>query len=874
MNGHVVFGLLLLLFLAREVDVMAQTAKASMQLQALPGRTVFLRKEKDAVLRVGLRNETQAPVPNVTVSATGVAIKTEKALPWIRPGETAALEIPLPTTKLRPDAYEISVRAQAAGRQPVEQTLTYRVVNRPLPQRMPVLLWGGLPPGGLEQLKDLGFTRVFGVSVPFKPIWDAGRPLPPDREDAAVRKTWELLDEALALGMELGANISPTTILEAEDRFVRVSRDGKLQTSGKRRNVVGWHPEVIAYCRSVGETLRLRYGHHPAFTFANLNTEIRDHANVSFHPIEAEAYKRWSGQDIPAEVSGKWGVKYSNLKDFPAHRVIPDDHPILKYYTWYWKWGDGWVGLHNALHAGLKKELSRPFTTWHDPALRVASVYGSGGDLDMIGQWTYTNPDPFRVGITADELICMARGAGHPQQVFPMMQLFWYRSQTAPAPEEPEKRPANVGKLPGAWDDHDPEAQYITISPHAFREAFWTILSRPVDMLGYHGWQSLLPSDGTHAYKYTNPDTQHELKRLHRGVVEPLGATLQQIPDRPHDVAFLESFSSQMFAGRGNWGWGHGLQGARYRALLYAHLEPEVIYEETVREQGLDRYKVLFLLDCDVLPQSVYEKVVAFQKRGGRVIGDRNLCPAIRADITLPEIELAPEDNERDKAQVLQAAADLREALKNKYKNFADSDDPEILLHTREKSGVHYLFAVSDKRKYGDYVGKYRRMMEDGLPNRGAIRVARATQHVYDLVNGGQAPFQSRGGQTTIDVEFEPCGGRLFVLTDQEIGSLAVTGPESARLGGTLSLECQLLDTQRKPMQGVWPLKIEITDPQGRPAEGSGWYGAENGTQTITLDLAENDRAGVWKVRVRDFVTGSVEEKAIQVVSSLGGASQ
>ena len=75
-------------------------------------------------------------------------------------------------------------------------------------------------------------------------------------------------------------------------------------------------------------------------------------------------------------------------------------------------------------------------------------------------------------------------------------------------------------------------------------------------------------------------------------------------------------------------------------------------------------------------------------------------------------------------------------------------------------------------------------------------------------------------------------------------------------------------------MLGVWPLKIEITDPQGRPAEGSGWYGAENGTQTITLDLAENDLAGVWTVRVRDSVAGSVQEKTIRVVPSPGGASQ
>ena len=73
----------------------------------------------------------------------------------------------------------------------------------------------------------------------------------------------------------------------------------------------------------------------------------------------------------------------------------------------------------------------------------------------------------------------------------------------------------------------------------------------------YHGWSSLVPTDGTHAYKYTQPDLKTEFRRLHRDVLRPLGPALLQLPDRESDVAYLNSFTSQMFARRGSYGYSH-----------------------------------------------------------------------------------------------------------------------------------------------------------------------------------------------------------------------------------------------------------------------------------------------------------------------------
>jgi uncharacterized protein YfaS (alpha-2-macroglobulin family) len=74
-----------------------------------------------------------------------------------------------------------------------------------------------------------------------------------------------------------------------------------------------------------------------------------------------------------------------------------------------------------------------------------------------------------------------------------------------------------------------------------------------------------------------------------------------------------------------------------------------------------------------------------------------------------------------------------------------------------------------------------------------------------------------------------------------------------------------LLDASGKPMRGVWPLQIEILDPQNRAAEYSGWYGAKNGEESVSVPLAQNDAKGAWTIRVRDGASGTVAQKTVRI---------
>ncbi len=67
------------------------------------------------------------------------------------------------------------------------------------------------------------------------------------------------------------------------------------------------------------------------------------------------------------------------------------------------------------------------------------------------------------------------------------------------------------------------------------------------------------------------------------------------------------------------------------------------------------------------------------------------------------------------------------------------------------------------------------------------------------------------------------------------------------------------------PLAAVLPLQLDITDPQGRPAEFSGAYAAIDGRLTVQLDLAPNDLPGLWTVRATEGASGLTAEATVNV---------
>jgi len=820
----------------------------------LSERWVFVRREKGVTLRLRLDNLQREPLSGARLSlaVSGYGERTFD-VPTLEPGASHVVEYPLDTS-LRPDDYRLEVTYTIPGDQPYVGSVTFPVsiVARPTPNRMPVLMWGI---GGTHveeeaaRLKALGFTHCLGLSTDYQRVWDAGKPVAPGDEDD-IKANKHALNVALHEGIAICTSLSPGSWARKLDKYLRIKRDGKPY-DGHYRDVCGLFPEIEKFCYNVGASVAQTYHAFPALQCALIHTEVRDAAQPCFHDHDRAAFREFAGFDLPAQVGMKWGMPYQSLPGFPPDRVIPDDHPLYVYYKWYWKKGDGWPGLNTDVVKGLKTAMPPGFWTFHDPAVRVASVYGSGGKVDVLSQWTYSYPDPIRIATATDELLAMAAGADPPQQVMKMTQIIWYRSQTAPAPEEGQKAP----KYQARWEREQPDAPFITIAPMHLREAFWTKIARPIRGIMYHGWQSLVPTEGVYGYRYTNPETKEELRRLTHTVVQPLGPTLLQVPGVRSDVAYLESFAAEMFARRGTYGWGHTWLGDGYLIMQWAHLQPEIVYDETVVERGLDQYKVLVMFDCDVLTRSVVEKVKAFQARGGIVIGDERLCPAIKPDILVQSYERTKKAQE-DKKALQERAAELARKLAGRYERYVDCSNPDVVVYRRRYADTDYVFAINDAREYGKYVGHHGLVMEQGLPSEATVTLARPAGVVYDLVEHQRLPAVAEGGKLKLRLDLGPCDGRLLMVTDRAVADVKLTAPHGARRGDQVTLKVEVVDEAGKPLSAVVPLQVEIRDPEGRPAEFSGYYGAAGGRASLTLDLAPNDVAGVWEIRARELASG------------------
>ena len=842
-------------------------------------RTVFVRMEDADPVRFAVTNRLREPLEGATVRVTlDSSPMLEEALPAIAAGESAEVAVPLDTS-LRPADYSIAATVDIPGDVPFTSTERFDVtiVPRETPNRMPVVMWGGA--GGEEQrdwLQRIGFTHLIGLGCNFQAVWDANGPTAPGTPEQ-IASNRESLDDLLRRGMRVVSGLSPGRWARGQEEYQRINRQGEPYD---HTDVCARFERIPQFVHDVGASMAQTYGDHPGFQTALIHTEVRGGAHTCFHEHDREAFRAFAGYDIPDEVQDIRGVYYEQIDDFPTNRVIPDDYPLYVYYRWIWSEGDGWNNLHTQLHEGLKEGTGEDFWTFHDPAVRTAKAYGQGGDVDYLSQWTYSYPDPIRIGLATEELLQMVQGANRPdQQVMKMTQIIWYRSQTAPEPgeeatqqtgefQDQDVRPQGTGTVDASgrylarWERELPGARFVTIAPMHMREAFWCKIARPIKGIMYHGIGSLLPNITGGSYQYTHPQTKYELERLCETVVEPLGPTLVQVPGRQADVAFLESFASEMFARKGTYGWNGGWAGEMWLICNYVGLQAEVVFDETIQQNGLDAYKVLVMPDCDIITESMVAAIEAFQARGGIVISDENLCPAVTPDI-LVQTHSRPKEADAGRALNVEKALQIREQLDAHYARYADTSNPDVVPYVRSYGSTDYLFALNDKREFGLYVGQHKLAMEDGLPSDATLTIAR-DGYVYDLV-GHRQVGAGADGATSIDWSFGPCEGRVFMVTERPITSVRLTAPQQAAPGDSITIAAEVLADNGEGMDAIVPVHVQVLDPSGEEAEFSGFYGAKDGGVELTVDLAINDAPGLWRIHVQELASGQVADAYVRV---------
>ena len=796
------------------------------------GRTAFARNEKDAVLKIRVKAQG-GDLSDLKLRASIGGIPCgECSAALLKSGDSAVLELPM-ETRLSKGEYKAELTLNAGG---LDKPATFGqkiFIGPELHDSMPVLIWGYWPIDH-KVFQDLGFTHA----------------------QSNYWRKQDYTDRMMFDGFRGMHHIHLGTL--KGEKVLRIQRNGKPYADKNAMNAADPANRKDLYDFTYQEAQK-KLSEAPAVEGALINSERRDHTALSFDKASKEAFQQFAGYPIPQEVNEKTGVDYRFLKKFPASRVIPDDDPILTYYKWFWKDGDGWNGLNDTMAQAYRDALRRPFWTFYDPAVRVPPVWGSGGNVDVISHWIYATPDPINIGATTAELQAMAKGNPN-QKVMNMTQIIVYRSAVAPVGKKVKNMPA--------WAAEYPKSPYITLAPDMMKIAVWTQISRQVQGIMFHGAFSLIPNsnkgDKSKGYHCTNPETAGVLGDFLLNVVKPLGPALKRVPERKGEVAILESFASAMFAGRITWGWRNWPYEA-HLAALWGGLAPVVLYDETILRDGLGDIKVLILPGCDVLTEKVCRAILDFQEKGGIVVGDASLVPAITPDITLTEYQRI-KDPQADKAALQKIGQDLKKALEPYYRTYSESSDPDLMTWVRTSGSADYLFVINDKRTFGDYFGPWKVVMEKSVPNQGSVQLRRKAAAVYDLVTHQEVPFSQDGERMTVPVDFDGVKtGSLYLVLPEKIKQVTLTLPKSAVRGKTFAFTAGAEFSSGAPVESVHPIAVEVRDASGKLTDDSCSAALVQGKYEQTVTVPLNAERGKWKITIRDLASGKSVEKAILI---------
>ena len=622
-------------------------------------------------------------------------------------------------------------------------------------------------PATLNVLADSGFNlfinSCFGAYSVDSGIFDA--------RSVAARKEW--MDAVLAKGLDYVEQVSIPQHRTFVAKYPRILKDG----SEHKFADMSWSVAMDAALKGV-RTAAKTIERHPACIGVEPSSEVRDHSCPSFRPECVKAYTDATGEPIPPEVvdKSKVGPHYLQVADFPVSRVVDEDYRLMKFYTWFWRVGDGWNNYQTRTGEIFREELGRDMLVMYDPVVRVPPLWGSGGKLTHNNQWTYPTPDPYNIHYVISEQQAMARGVPG-QKVMSMVQAISYRSRLAPKEQKVENEPQ--------WVRDRPNTVYMTTPPDIMREALWATFAHQMDGIGVFAWRALFDAasgewgekrDPLAAdYQFTNPETIGVISNVFNRVGKRFGPLFKAIPERAPEVAMLESYASTFFANRGSWGWDGQiyLQGIIADA---AHLQPYVLYEEEIARDGIpETVKVILAPHCDVLTRTTFTALKAFQARGGLIVADGNLVPGILPDLSLPQFQRVGRQGDKYDAELHRCAAELKETLKPFYRPPSDSDNDHIVTFVRSYKSSDYVFAINDKREFGDYVGQWKLIMERGCENEGTVTVRRKTGAVYDLVKHTIIPHKILpNGDTEVNVRYLTNDGKCLLFTDKPLGPLAM----------------------------------------------------------------------------------------------------
>jgi hypothetical protein len=851
----------------------SQVNAAKVSVDTVDGRWAFYRGEEVA-LRVECPDDAKGGDIVALLDELPVA---QCAAPAASQASPSSILLRIDTSRIKSGSYTLRIQWRVSGKTLYEAAHPITIAPRPGDDRMTVWLWphqafiNTVAKYDDSSRKAVDWWGSLGLNN-FSFTLGANQ-----GEDA--RKFW---DYALTKGW--------TVCLQPEGGLTDVKVDSQdldvyfRDSSGKYHNqsqnpgdvaiANPFHPLIQKWQDEKNQAQMEVAVHYPQITTAFFNTEVID----SLTRNSNVAGERMIHEALGFTEAGLGEPKYVQKG------VIADDDPKFLYTKYVYKYGNG-LTTANARTREMIHRYRPDILTMSDPFRSHALLDGFGG-LDVVGSWTYLNPDP--------------------------KYMYYVESLRALAHGEGNKIPLSTVTLLNYPGDLAPTDRWMMMDAGRLTVGTWINLSRAPRMLSYYFSSQCDPfgalgtdlkTRDTKVNDFEMPQSTFErLRELSETIFKPYGPLIKRLDVVPRRIAVLSSEAARLY------GTSPPLRLYYpntqvldfYIVMAMAQLPADIVFDETIQRFGLDEYDVLVLPKCDVLPESVYNAIVAFQKRGGILIADQYLGPqfpepAIRFDFdftyrakvsamaiaknqayTQWDDHLKPGSAEVKKVQGVTAMDDqrimesysrkLRQTLGDRIKRKVDCDEPTALVNLTEAAGVTYLFVINDKREYGPRLGQYKSILEKVVPQTVKVQLIDpelSNRVAYDLLT--RKRLEMADGRLTVDLP--EIGGAIIALYPHPIAGITIAAPEMMTAGEENWVAIDIQDDQGCAVPGIQPLQVSITDPNGDPADGSGYHIARGGALRFAFTPAINDVAGQWNIQVKDLTAGRVARHSFTLES-------
>lgn len=291
-------------------------------------------------------------------------------------------------------------------------------------------------------------------------------------------------------------------------------------------------------------------------------------------------------------------------------------------------------------------------------------------------------------------------------------------------------------------------------------------------------------------------------------------------------------------------------QGAQYliEDLLYQH---DFVAPEQVLSGKLDGYKVLFMPSIFSLSDAEVESVKAFLRRGGRVVADR--LPGDYDELGVKRLEnpfassgievtgeIFDDLNERQRVATAKMLKDAGAAPVVRSQGIETVYGREAMHFT---DGVNDLFSVirMPTRSDDSATQKFE------FPKKG---------HLYDVRKGRYMGFLD-----TVTAAVPNAGAGVWAVLPEKVGAFTLAMPDSVKAGDDL-----VCDISLKGARGSQVFHIQVLPPNGEVRfHMKRNLKSKDGKAKLVFRIALNDQFGLWRLKVRDALTGVVCEKIFTV---------